>query len=119
MTAKEAHFLCHRDELAPGHMRGFVVDGKDVVLCRKGDEFTALADRCSHQGAKLSGGALGGTNIACGVGQYKFVRGGEVIECPRHGYEYGTNDGRSLFDPRFRVKSYAVVIRGEDVLVEL
>jgi len=114
-------FLCHRDDLAPGEMRAFQVGRARIVLCRSGDSFAALRDICAHHGAALSGGRLGGTNIPCGdVGHYQFGRAGEVIRCPRHGYEFDIWTGRSLHDPeRARVKSYPVIEEGDSVFVEL
>jgi nitrite reductase (NADH) small subunit len=115
-----SHFLCRRDELEPGRMRSFQVGKSRIVLCRRGDEFYALRDICSHHGAQLSGGVLGGTNVASEVGEYQFGRDGEVLRCPRHGFEFDITTGRSLHDPkRHRVKSYEVVTRGEEVFVEL
>jgi nitrite reductase/ring-hydroxylating ferredoxin subunit len=119
MTEKTPRFLCHRDEIEPGQMRAFVVDDRPVVLCRNGDSFTALQDSCPHHGARLSGGVLGGTNVSDSVGEYKFVRDGEILRCPRHGYEYGVEDGRSLHDRRMRVKTYRVIAQDDDVFIEL
>ena len=119
MTAA-AHFLCLRDDLQPGQMKPFQVGKSRIVLCRKADEFYALRDICSHHGAQLSGGILGGTNVASEVGEYRFGRDGEVLRCPRHGFEFDITTGRSLHDPqKQRVKSYPVLVRGDEVFVEL
>jgi nitrite reductase (NADH) small subunit len=114
-------FLCHRNDLAPGEMRAFSVGRARIVLCRTQDAFAALRDVCAHHGAMLSGGRLGGTNLPCPIpGRYQFGRAGEVIRCPRHGYEFDIWTGRSLHDPeRSRVRAYRVVERGDDILVDL
>ena len=119
MTTSE-HFLCRRDELGPGQMRGFVVGKSKIVLCRHQDDFFALRDICSHHGAQLSGGLLGGTNVASEVGEYQYGRDGEVLRCPRHGFEFDITTGRSLHDPQHhRVKSYPVVVKDDGVFVQL
>lgn len=114
-------FVCKRDELAAGEMRAFQVGRTRIVLCRTADRFAALRDICSHQGAQLSGGLLTGTNIPCSiVGHYEYGRAGEVIRCPRHGYEFDIWTGRSIHNPEHdRVKSYPVVERGEDIFIEI
>ena len=114
------HFLCHREDLAPGEMRPFQVGKSKVVLCRHNDDFFVLRDICSHHGAQLSGGILGGTNVASEVGEYHYGRDGLVLRCPRHGFEYDITTGRSLHDPEHqRVKAYPVVVRDDDVFVQL
>lgn len=119
-TTATEHFLCRRDEIAPGEMRPFQVGKSRIVLCRRNDDFFALRDICSHHGAQLSGGILGGTNVASEVGEYRYGRDGEVLRCPRHGFEYDITNGRSLHDPQHhRVKSYPVVMHGDDVFVQL
>jgi nitrite reductase/ring-hydroxylating ferredoxin subunit len=114
-------FVCRRDELNPGEMKAFTVGRTRIVLCRTQDSFAALRNICSHHGAALSGGRLGGTNLPCPVvGTYEFGRAGEIIRCPRHGYEFDIWTGRSLHNPEGdRVKAYRVVEQGDEVYVEL
>lgn len=112
--------VCRRDDLQPGEMKAFEVGRSRIVLCRTPDSFAALRDICSHHGARLSGGLLGGTNLPCGAGTYKYGKVGEVIRCPRHGYEFDIRTGRSLHDPeRERVKTYPVVERGDEIFIEI
>ena len=114
------HLLCKRDDLPSGKMQAFQIGKTRLVLCRHGDKFAALRNICSHHGAQLSDGLLGGTNVASEVGEYTYGRDGEVLRCPRHGYEFDINTGRSLHDPDHqRVKAYNVVTTGEEVFVEL
>ncbi len=101
-------------------MRAFRVGGVQIVLCRTRDAFHALRDLCPHHGAHLSQGRLTGTNLPSAVGELVYGRDGEVLRCPRHGWEIDVLSGRSLHDPeRKRVKVYRVVEQGDDVLVEM
>jgi nitrite reductase (NADH) small subunit len=101
-------------------MRAFELDRTRIVLCRGAESFTALRDICPHQGAQLSGGLFGGTNVPSAVGEYEFGRAGEIVRCPRHGFEFDAKTGRSLHDPdHVRVKSYPVVERGDEIYVDL
>jgi nitrite reductase/ring-hydroxylating ferredoxin subunit len=114
------HRLCNRDELESGKMKAFQIGKTRLVLCRHGEAFAALRNICSHHQAQLSQGLLGGTNVASEVGEYKYGRDGEVLRCPRHGFEFDINTGRSLHDPEHqRVKVYTVVTKDEEVYVEL
>jgi nitrite reductase/ring-hydroxylating ferredoxin subunit len=112
--------VCRRDELQPGEMRAFQLDRTRVVVCRTGDSFKALRDICPHQGAQLSGGLFGGTNVPSEVGEYEFGRAGEIVRCPRHGFEFDVCTGLSLHDPdHMRVKTYPVVEQGDELYVDL
>jgi nitrite reductase/ring-hydroxylating ferredoxin subunit len=101
-------------------MRAFKVGTTRIVMCRVGDAYAALRDICPHHGAELSGGILGGTIVPCEVGRYQYGRDGEIVRCPRHGYEFDVWTGRSLHDPeRMRVKVYEVVETDDGVYLEL
>jgi phenylpropionate dioxygenase-like ring-hydroxylating dioxygenase large terminal subunit len=57
--------------------------GEDIVLWRSGDDFFAWRDLCVHRGTRLSLGR---------------IVGGDRLECPYHGWTYGT-DGRCVLIP--------------------
>jgi phenylpropionate dioxygenase-like ring-hydroxylating dioxygenase large terminal subunit len=70
-------------QLADGGPIPARVLGEDLVLWRSGDEFFAWRDLCVHRGTRLSLG--------------RVVDGGR-LECPYHGWTYGT-DGRCVLMP--------------------
>lgn len=120
MSAATTHFLCRRGDLAPGEKRAFDVGRIRVVLCRNGDAYYAVRDVCPHHGAQLSMGVLGGTNVASDVGEYVYGRDGEILRCPRHGWEIDITTGRVLHDPEHkRVRAYRIVEQGDEILVEM
>jgi nitrite reductase/ring-hydroxylating ferredoxin subunit len=55
-----------------------------VCLVRVGDDVHAIADVCTHQGGRLSGGKLSGHRLAC----------------PRHGWMFDVRTGQCVFPPR-------------------
>ena len=54
----EAIRLCGRDELEPGSVRRFDVNGRAVAVVRIGDDFYAIGDTCSHEDYSLSEGEV-------------------------------------------------------------
>ncbi len=70
-------------QLADGGPIAARVLGEDLVVWRSGDEFFAWRDLCVHRGTRLSLG--------------RIVDGGR-LECPYHGWTYGT-DGRCVLMP--------------------
>jgi nitrite reductase/ring-hydroxylating ferredoxin subunit len=59
------------------------VAGREVLLVNIGGTFHAMSDRCSHEGARLSGGRLEGS----------------VVTCPAHGSRFDVATGRNLSGP--------------------
>jgi nitrite reductase (NADH) small subunit len=114
------HRVCAADALAPGEKRAVEVAGRHVVVVRTGDgSFHALADVCPHQGARLSGGPLGGA-VVDHEGSPAVERAGEVIRCPWHNFAFDVCTGRSLLEPdRYRVRVYDVAVENGEVVVEV
>lgn len=54
--------------------------GREVILCRHGDDIVAFSGNCTHNFARLSEGAIEGT----------------VVICPRHGARFDCSTGKSL-----------------------
>jgi len=71
------------ESLPEGGMTGVVVEGRQVLLHRSGDEIHALDNMCSHAGALLSRGEV----VDCSV------------ICPLHGSTFDLRDGRILRGP--------------------
>jgi phenylpropionate dioxygenase-like ring-hydroxylating dioxygenase large terminal subunit len=77
------HPVARVDELDSGGPLAARVLGEDVVVWRSGDEYLAWRDLCVHRGTRLSLG---------------HVVDGRRLECPYHGWTYGT-DGRCVLIP--------------------
>jgi nitrite reductase/ring-hydroxylating ferredoxin subunit len=90
-------------EVLEGTLKQVRVDDVAVLLTRRGGEFYALADRCSHRGGPLSEGELEG----------------DCVVCPWHGSAFALSDGdvkrgpASLPQPEYdiRVASGQIEIR--------
>lgn len=56
-----------------------------IAVARSGDEYFAIEDICTHDGAELTGGA---------------IEGAEII-CPRHGARFCMRTGEALTPPAY------------------
>ena len=56
-----------------------------IAVARSGDEYFAIEDVCTHDGAELTGGA---------------IEGAEII-CPRHGARFCMRTGEALTPPAY------------------
>jgi 3-phenylpropionate/trans-cinnamate dioxygenase ferredoxin subunit len=79
----EFHKLAATDEVAPGEVKQYQVEGRPVALCNVDGEFYAFEDICTHQFAHLSEGGLEGDQIKCPLHGAKFdVKTGKALSLP-------------------------------------
>ncbi|HTV97728.1 MAG TPA: non-heme iron oxygenase ferredoxin subunit [Steroidobacteraceae bacterium] len=84
-----------RADLGDGETRTLAVGRRMVAVARSGDEYFAIEDVCSHDGAELTGGA---------------IEGAEII-CPRHGARFCLRTGEALSPPAYEpVRVFATKI---------
>ncbi len=71
--------------LRDGQTLSIAVGRRMIAVARSGDEFFAIEDVCTHDGAELTGGA---------------IEGAEII-CPRHGARFCLRTGEALTPPAY------------------
>ena len=90
-------------DLKDGQMRVFEVDGTSVNVTSVGGHLYAFDDTCTHMGCSLANGHLGGT----------------IVTCACHGSQFDVTSGAVVRGPaRSPVRSLAVAVVGEDVLID-
>ena len=90
-------------DVKAGEMRVFDVAGTTVTVASAGDHLYAFDDACTHMGCSLAEGQLAGT----------------VVTCRCHGSQFDVTSGAVLRGPAKRaVRSRAVTVRGDDLLVD-
>jgi nitrite reductase/ring-hydroxylating ferredoxin subunit len=99
------------DEIPPGERKVVEVAGRSIGVFNIAGEFFALRNTCPHQGGPLCRGRLTGFVLARVPGEYTYLRQGEILRCPWHGWEFDVKTGQSWFDPATtRVRSYKVSV---------
>jgi 3-phenylpropionate/trans-cinnamate dioxygenase ferredoxin subunit len=106
------------DELKSGGMKMVMVQGRELLLARVGDQYYVSNNRCPHMGGKLSQGKMEGT----------------IVTCPSHFSQFDIKDGRVVrwtnwpgaLSALDRVRShrrpltvYPVVKEGNKIMVKL
>jgi 3-phenylpropionate/trans-cinnamate dioxygenase ferredoxin subunit len=98
--------LCSVDDVEPGTVKRFDVNGNRIAVVRIGDEWYAVGDRCSHADYSLSEGDV-----------WEDER---EIECPKHGSTFSLLTGEPQTLPATQpVPVYSVKVDGTDVLLEV
>ena len=72
-------------ELKDGEAISIPMGRRMVAVARSGDEYFAIVDICTHDGAELTGGT---------------VEGAEIV-CPRHGARFCLRTGQALTPPAY------------------
>ncbi|HVM09619.1 MAG TPA: non-heme iron oxygenase ferredoxin subunit [Acidimicrobiales bacterium] len=103
-TSSTPFRVCAVDDVEPGSAKRFDVEGHRLCVVRIGDDFYAIADRCSHEDYSLAEGEV-------------FEEERE-IECWKHGSTFSLTDGEPQSLPATKpVAVYDVKVDGDDVLV--
>jgi len=71
--------------LGDGETRSLALGRRMVAIARSGEEYFAIEDVCTHDGAELTGGE---------------IEGAEII-CPRHGARFCLRTGEALTPPAY------------------
>jgi 3-phenylpropionate/trans-cinnamate dioxygenase ferredoxin subunit len=81
--------------LSDGQALSIAAGRRMIAVARSGDEYFAIEDICTHDGAELTGGAIEGTEIIC----------------PRHGARFCLRTGEALSPPAYEpVRVFATKI---------
>jgi nitrite reductase/ring-hydroxylating ferredoxin subunit/Fe-S cluster biogenesis protein NfuA len=95
--------VCALNELADGAVAARVVDGREVLLYRRGEFVSCLDNACAHMGMPLDSG---------------LVEDG-TLRCPHHGFVYLLESGECLTVPEVQLAVHAVKVAGARVAVRL
>lgn len=112
--------VCQKEDLQPGEMMESTFGRHSIVVCRASDgHYYAFLNRCIHQGAPLSKGKLcGAPEPTDNIGEYKFVKEGDILRCPWHGREFDIkNNGCMVANDKFKIKNFKVQEKNEQVIV--
>ena len=129
--AKELVRVCKISDLEPGKPRCYRVHGIDVFVVLYADKIYALQNRCGHMAAALHHGDFTDGLIVCPLHGAAFRVESGAVEwnaiLPPPMSEWVTSDNPRLhhfgelidaIETR-AIKSYSVVIDGDDVLIDL
>ena len=81
-----------------------------IGLFNRGGTIYALRNYCPHAGAPVCLGVITGTTESAGSYDASWVRDGEILRCPWHGWEFDLRTGASVAEPVRRVASYPVSV---------
>ena len=109
--------VCSLDELPPGAMKLVDVGKFGVGVYNVQGSLHAIVNYCSHEGAPLCLGYIGGTNEADpgAADGMRRTRNGQIVRCPWHNWEFDITTGCNVADPRRRIRTYEVDVSDGEV----
>src|SRR5262245_12898825 len=91
-------------DLSPGKAAAYDVEGNRIAVFNVNGSYYAIDDTCPHSGGPLCEGDVQESKVTC----------------PWHGAEFDLKTGSVLCAPAFEgVRSYKVVVEGNDIKVEV
>ncbi|MFB6131724.1 MAG: Rieske (2Fe-2S) protein [Salinigranum sp.] len=111
------HIVAKDDELDDGDRIVVQLRGRDIGVFKLDGEYYAYTSWCAHQGGPACEGRIEGTMEASidpetRAVEKRYVREGEILLCPWHGWEFDVRTGQAL--PREDVKLPSCPVRVED-----
>lgn len=108
-------------EIPDGEAKIITVRGIEIGVFRVGGEYYAHSNLCPHQGGPPCTGYVTGTLISdeSTNWQPRWIKDGEILCCPWHGFEFDIPSGKCLTKPELRLRSYAVKQKDGMVTVEV
>jgi nitrite reductase (NADH) small subunit len=91
-----------KDEIPPGTIREFQVDGKTLAIANVDGKFYAVSNTCLHRGGPLGQGQLSG----------------QTVTCPWHGWQYDVTTGKVALNPAVGVPCFTAEVRGDDIWID-
>jgi nitrite reductase (NADH) small subunit len=91
------------DEIPEGKAIAVEAGQRTIAVFRVAGKLYAVANRCPHKGASLCEGEV-------------VVEDG-VVRCPWHHWNWQLDDGKLEADPRQGLRTYPIVLDGDDVVV--
>lgn len=118
-TKPSRYFVGRVEDLPPGSMRLVPIGRFGIGVFNVRGKYHALNNYCPHRGGPLCIGRITGTTVP-GDRPYDsvWVRDGEILICPWHGWEFEIETGYSLTTPKLTVRKYPVSIDKGKVLID-
>ena len=113
----QPHKIASVSDIPPGERKIVVVDGKQIGVFRIDDEFYAFRNICPHAFAPVCRGRLEGCVTSDGPHHIEYDKKTTILMCPWHLWEFDIKTGRSLVDPKLRLKRYDVYVKDGEVFV--
>jgi nitrite reductase/ring-hydroxylating ferredoxin subunit len=123
--------IAKKDDIAPGGIKAFEFDGKEILVGNVDGTYYAVERRCGHMNAPCEMGTLRGHILTCPMHYAQFdIRTGKTLKKPfiKSEPEGLPENFRNFFEHKeemvekintYDLKTFEVEIEGEDISLDL
>jgi len=116
--------ICDVSELDDGERLLVQLEGRDICVFNVDGEFRAYTNWCPHQAGPACEGPLSGTLEATYNDErfevdFEWIREGEILACPWHGWEFDVLDGQCVSKADAKLPKRPVRVEDGSVFVSL
>jgi nitrite reductase (NADH) small subunit len=88
------------EEIPVGGRKIVSVENRSIGVFNIHGSYIAVLNLCPHELAPVCRGRVSGTTAPSLPGEFKWIRDGEILYCPWHGWEFDLLTGECLTDRR-------------------
>src|ERR1700680_4230069 len=106
----EKELVLPASDIPEGSHKILKVRNIEIGIFNIGGEYHALSNWCPHEGGPICTGYVSGTVVSDQSTDWKprWIKDGEIICCPWHGYEFEIKTGACINREELRVRQYHV-----------
>lgn len=109
--SRQGHPVATTAELPAGARKVVTVKGREILLVNHQGRYSAILNKCPHQGAALSRGMFVTATESDGPGDYRRGDAQCLLRCPWHGWTFDIDTGKSWCEPEmFRMRKFDVAV---------
>ena len=112
-------FVATTEEIPDGGYKLIPRGKKEIGLFRRGDSYYAILNYCPHAGAPICEGKVEGVLVASADGTYELQSERLVLRCPWHHWEFEIKTGAPVCNIKQRLKTYKVMVDGNQILIDI
>ena len=118
------HVVADADELLPGERILVQLRGREIGIFNVDGELYAYTNWCPHQSGPCGEGNVTGTRAATFDrdtlrSELEYVKDGEILNCPWHGWEFDLTSGDCLSRGGVRLPAHQVRTEDGEIVVML
>lgn len=106
-------------ELPPGTRKIVTIENREIGIFNVHGKLFAIRNICPHRSGPLCKGRTRPLVISQGDLNIGYEREDEIIKCPWHQWEFDLRTGKSITDDDLRIRTYAVEIEDDTILINL
>lgn len=118
------HVVASTDELPSGERILVQVEGREIGIFNVDGDFFAYTNWCAHQSGPCCEGTVTGTQSSTFDREtleisLEYVKEGEILNCPWHGWEYDLITGECLSRGKVRLPGHEVRAEDGEIILTL